>query len=102
MKAAADILAQAPGLYDIQIGSNYTNGYYFNMTTEEVVVDETQDDVSVLVYNTTTTKTHDDFCKVTIGPCLFDDSTDPPTTGLCAKDKWCGDEPTPTKNNYWS
>ena len=82
MEAAAEILAQAPGLTNIQIGDSYINGYYFNMQTEEEVdVDVTQDDVSVQVYTKATSKTQTELCAVTIIPCLIDDTTTPPTVG---------------------
>jgi len=31
MEAASGILAEAPGLYNIQIGDTYINGYYFDV-----------------------------------------------------------------------
>ena len=98
MEAASGILAEAPGLYNIQIGDTYINGYYFNVQTDDEV-DVLQDDVSGSVYTATTSKAVDDFCSVTIIPCLELDGT---TVGQCNADKWCGDEPTPTKKNDWS
>ena len=97
MEAASGILAEAPGLYNIQIGDTYINGYYFDVLTEDEV--DVLDEETGSVYTTTTSKTHDNFCAVTIIPCLELDGT---KVGQCNAGTWCGDEPTPTKKNDWS
>ena len=70
MDFAADILALAPGLEKILIGSKFSNDFYFDVTTAgKVSTMEIMDGTATTIYSANTTKTTTSFCNVLIIPC---------------------------------
>ena len=84
---SADVLAQAPNLTYINTitysdYSSFTDYYYDVVTTVGTVYVRKASDPTEILYQTTTNKSAESFCNVTIRPCNSDQD-------WCYADEWC-------------
>ena len=84
---SADVLAQAPNLtwidtYTNSDFSSFYDYYYDVVTTAGKVYVRKASDPTEILYQTTTNKSAESFCNVTIGPCNSNRNT-------CYAGSWC-------------